>query len=249
MLNTSYYMGDINGGLQLPGRYYPGVGLIYRYNFNDRIALKANVLYGRIYAHDRDSKSEWQQNRNLHFRSDVFEISTQVEVNFLTYEIGDPRRPSTPYLFAGIGLFRFNPQANFNDRWVDLQPLGTEGQGIEGNEDRYILTQFCIPFGLGYKFNIYKGLAGAIEWGIRKTFTDYLDDVSGNYVESNLLEFENGPLSQILADRSLEPLGSDGTNDGYQRGESNRKDWYIFTGIMLTYKIGKPRVKCPTTYN
>lgn len=249
MLNTSYYMGDINSTFQFPGKFYPGAGLIYRYNFNDRVAFKANVLYGRIYAHDRDSDSDWQQNRNLSFRSDVFEISAQVEVNFLTYEIGDSRRPSSPYLFAGIGVFRFNPQAELNDKWVDLQPLGTEGQGIEGYEDRYVLTQFCIPFGVGYKFNIYKGLAGAIEWGIRKTFTDYLDDVSTAYVESDLLEFENGPLAQVMADRSLEPLAPDGTNTGYQRGYADNNDWYIFTGIMLTYKIGKPQVKCPTTYN
>ncbi len=249
MVSTSYYSGDINPGLNLPSKFYPGGGLVYRYNFNDRLAFKGNILYGQIYAHDKDSESEWQQNRNLHFRADLFELSAQIEVNFLTYEIGDDRRPSSPYLFLGFSIFRFNPKAEYNDRWVELQPLGTEGQGIDGFEDRYVLTQVSVPIGIGYKFNIIGSLGGAIEWGMRKTFTDYLDDVSGDYVDANTLEFENGPLSQILADRSFEPRSPDGTNNGVQRGETSRKDWYIFTGLMLTYKLGKPRVKCPSTYN
>ncbi len=251
MVNTSYYIGDLNPAFKFPSKYYPGGGLIYRYNFNDRLAFKANVMYGRIYAHDRDSDSDWQKNRNLHFRSDIFEISAQVEINFLTYEIGDPKRPSTPYLMTGISIFRFNPQAEFNDNWVDLQPLGTEGQGIDGYEDPYTLTQISVPFGIGFKFNIYRGLAGSVEWGMRRTFTDYLDDVSSVYVDPNTLRIENGLLAAELADRTLAPLNPDpdGPNTGYQRGETNREDWYVFAGFMLTYKIGKPRVKCPSTYN
>ena len=84
---------------------------------------------------------------------------------------------------------------------------------------------------------------------MRRTFTDYLDDVSGLYVDAGTLTEENGPLSQVMADRSLTPLGPDGTNTNIQRGENNREDWYIFTGVMLTYKIGKPRIKCPTAFN
>ena len=146
-------------------------------------------------------------------------------------------------------MFRFNPQAEYNDRWIDLQPLGTEGQGIKGYEDRYKLTQISIPFGIGYKFNIWRNFAGAVEWGMRRTFTDYLDDVSTVYVETNKLSSNNGPLSAALADRSLEPLGPDGTNTSMQRGETNREDWYIFTGFMLTFKIGQAKIKCPGARN
>lgn len=249
MVGTAYYIGDLNPRSPIPQNVNLAGGLIYRYNFTDRLAFKGNILYGRIGAEDADSDDPWQQNRNLSFRADIFEFSGQLEINFLTYEIGDERRPSTPYLFFGLSVFRFNPQAEYNDRWVDLQPLGTEGQSIEGFEDRYALTQVSMPVGIGYKFNIWRSLGGAVEWGIRRTFTDYLDDVSGNYVDNFLISEENGPLAAILADRSLAPLGPDGTNDGYQRGESNREDWYIFTGFMLTYKIGKPRIKCPGAFN
>jgi len=249
MIGTSYYVGDINPALSIPNRFNLGGGLIYRYNINDRIAFKANVLYGRVYAHDKDVNNNWQANRNLHFRSDIWEFGGQFEVNFLTYEIGDNRRPSSPYLFLGISIFRFNPQAEFNGRWVDLQPLGTEGQGIEGFDDRYSLTSVSIPMGIGFKFNIWKNLGGAVEWGIRRTFTDYLDDVSTTYVDADVLIEGNGPLSAELADRSLTPLGPDGTNAGYQRGETLTNDWYIMAGFMLMYKIGKPRIKCPGAFN
>ena len=69
------------------------------------------------------------------------------------------------------------------------------------------------------------------------------------FVNENILSNENGPLSAELADRSFEALGPDGTNTGMQRGESNRKDWYVFTGVMLTFKIGQPRIKCPGAFN
>lgn len=249
MLSTSYYIGDINQSSHIPTQFNPGGGLIYRYNFNDRVAFKGSVLYNRIYAHDEDSDDSWQENRNLHFQSDIFEVSAQFEINFLTYEIGDERRPSSPYLFAGLAIFRFNPKAEFNDRWIELQPLGTEGQGIEGYEGPYSLTQVAIPFGIGFKFNIFGNLGGAVEWGMRKTFTDYLDDVSTVYVENALLEEENGPLAAELADRSLFPTGPDNTNTDMQRGEISRKDWYVFTGFMLTYKLGQPRIKCPGAFN
>lgn len=249
MIGTAHYIGDINPRGPLPKNYHLGGGLVYRYNFTDRLAFKANILYGRVSANDADSDDPWQKNRNLSFRSDIFEVSTQLEINFLTYEIGDERRPSSPYIFFGLAIFRFNPQAEYNDRMVDLQPLGTEGQSIDGYSDPYALTQISVPVGIGYKFNIWRSLGGSIEWGIRRTFTDYLDDISGNYVDSNLLTEENGPLSALMADRSLVPLGPDGTNTNYQRGENNREDWYIFAGVMLTYKIGQPRIKCPGAFN
>lgn len=249
MVGTSYYAGDLNPDQPLPAQYNLGGGLIYRYNFNDRVAFKGSVLYNRIYAHDKDSDNEWQVNRNLHFRNDIFEFSGQIEINFLTYEIGDSRRPSSPYIFMGFAIFRHNPEAEFDDRWIDLQPLGTEGQTIEGFGDQYSLTQVSVPFGVGFKFNIWRNLAGSLEWGMRRTFTDYLDDVSTVYVDNALLIEENGPLSAAMADRSLQPTGPDGTNTGMQRGESNRNDWYVFTGFILSYKLGKPRVKCPTAFN
>lgn len=249
MVLQSQYIGDLNPRSHIPQRLDLGGGLIYRYNFTDRVAFKGSVLYGKIFASDENAESEWQQNRNLSFESSILEISGQMELNFFTYEIGDRRRPFSPYLFMGFSIFRFNPQAEFRGRLVDLQPLGTEGQGIPGYEDPYALTQVSIPMGIGFKFNIWRNFGGAFEWGIRRTFTDYLDDVSTVYVDPIFLEDQNGPLSAIMADRSLVPLGPEGNNAGMQRGETNRQDYYIMGGFMLTYKIGKARIKCPSALN
>ena len=72
----------------------------------------------------------------------------------------------------------------------------------------------------------------SIEYGIRKTFTDYIDDVSGNYLDSDVATGLNGPLSAQLSDRSL----SSGSKAGLNRGTSLSKDWYSFYGVMLTFK-------------
>ena len=87
-------------------------------------------------------------------------------------------------MFAGIGVYRYNPYAYSGGNKVFLQPLSTEGQNIIGYPDRkkYSLTQFAVPFGGGFKFAVSENLRVGIEMGIRKLFTDYLDDVSKGYM-------------------------------------------------------------------
>ena len=91
--------------------------------------------------------------------------------------------------------------------------------------------------GIGFKFNLRKRIAISIEYGIRKTFTDYLDDVSGNYLGNDVLTGFRGPLAAELADRS-----TDGATAGFNRGNPTNKDWYSFYGIMLTFKPFKPDI-------
>jgi hypothetical protein len=128
--------------------------------------------------------------------------------------------------------------AYYLGRWYALQPIGTEGQGTTfAGGKRYSLTQFCIPFGAGLKVNIAKRASLALEWGLRKTFTDYMDDVSGKYVDPFLLASERGPVAAALSDRSLVKEG--GNNTGRQRGNAYTKDWYSFAGIIFTFKLKK----------
>jgi hypothetical protein len=124
-----------------------------------------------------------------------------------------------------------NPTTNFDGNEIALQPLGTEGQGTRANNKLpYSLNQLTVPLGLGVKITLKKRLAISLEYGIRKTFTDYLDDVSGNYVSSEIIRNENGPLAATLANRSLN------TETAVNRGNPNNKDWYVFYGFMLTFK-------------
>lgn len=155
-------------------------------------------------------------------------------MNFLHFEPGDLETPFSPYIFAGGGFFRFNPQAEIDGQWYNLQRLGTEGQRSDLYPDRkpYSLSSNVILFGLGYKFNITRMFTGALEWGMRRTGTDYLDDVSTTYPDPSV--FDTNPIAMTLHDQSLENRGE---NAGFQRGNPNTNDWYSFVGIVLTFRI------------
>ncbi len=226
----SYYIGDLNSKKHV-AYSQPAVGLVYRYNLSTRHSIRATAFYGKIKAADADAENQAQQMRNLSFESPVLEIAVGYELDLFHYRITDMKYPISPYFFYQVAYTRINPQTNYQGNMVDLQPLGTEGQGTsQSSKSNYSLNQFTLPLGIGVKMNLRKGLAISLEYGIRKTFTDYLDDVSGNYVNRDVLRTENGPLAAELSNRSID--GSTGLN----RGNPVNKDWYAFYGVMLTFK-------------
>lgn len=243
-LGGSYYIGDLNPTRHFDQFTRPGGGIVCRYNFSQRLAARANFLLGKIEAHDEFSPSEYQQQRNLSFQSSITEFSAQLEFNFLNYEIGDDKSKFSPYIFGGVGAFVFDPQGQINDEWISLQQLSTEGQGLPRGPKPYKLTQFTLPFGVGVKINVAKNMSLGLEWGMRKTFTDYLDDVSTRYYDPKVLEQYKGPLAVIMADQSK---GTDVgvSNVGRQRGNPATKDWYSFAGAVLTIRLKGKREECP----
>ena len=236
----SYYLGDINSNHF--DYMLPSGGIVIRKNIDRRIVVKGELLLGYIRADDaRNTNDTVKLNRNLHFRSPIYELSGQVEFNFLPYETGNSLYPFTPFIFAGVSLFRFNPKAEANNgEWIALQPLGTEGQGTTSFQDRkkYALTQFSIPMGGGFKIAVNKTFNIILEYGIRKTFTDYLDDVSTSYIGGNLIDMS--PLGIEMSDKSLNGPQA----KGFQRGDSKDNDWYTFTGITLSFKILSEKERC-----
>ena len=236
----SYYLGDINS--KHFDYMMPSGGIVIRKNIDRRIVVKGELLLGYIRADDaRNTNDTVKLNRNLHFRSPIYELSGQVEFNFLPYETGNSLYPFTPFIFAGVSLFRFSPKAEANNgEWISLQPLGTEGQGTTSFQDRkkYALTQFSIPMGGGFKIAVNKTFNIILEYGIRKTFTDYLDDVSTSYIGGNLIDMS--PLGIEMSDKSLN--GPQAKN--FQRGDSKDNDWYTFTGITLSFKILSEKERC-----
>lgn len=226
----SYYIGDLN-----PNRHFvdskPGFGLIYRYNVSTRHSVRATAFYGNLRADDADASDAFQQNRNLSFKSSILELAIGYEIDLFKYRINDMKYPISPYFFYQFAVARINPTTEFEGNDVALRPLGTEGQGTSENEKNvYSLNQITIPLGIGLKVNLRKRVAISVEYGIRKTFTDYIDDVSGSYANADILRAENGPLSATLANRSLN--GETTIN----RGNPSTKDWYTFYGVMLTIK-------------
>lgn len=237
MLGGSYYLGDLN-----PMRHFAltqaAGGVHVRYNIDNRFAARGSILYGHVMGDDSRSDSYAHQQRNLSFKSNIFEFAGVMEFNFIEYKIGSEKHPFTPYAFLGAAVFKFQPQADLGGNWVNLQPLQTEAQKA------YKLTQFAIPFGVGVKVNLAKRLGLGIEWGMRKTFTDYIDDVSGRYADPASLKNQ---LAVVLADRSLIAEQSV-SNTGRQRGNSYNKDWYNFTGITLNFKLNMKNEPCYSQY-
>lgn len=243
MLGGTFYMGDLNPDIPFAMTQIGG-GVLYRRNFNPHLSLRGNALIGNVTASDAEIK--FDENRNLHFRSRIIEASVQGEVNFLPFMPGDLSTPSTPYFFAGVGVFNFNPQAEWDGQWYDLKPLGTEGQGSELYPDRkpYSLFSSSLLFGVGFKFNITPRFTGGFEWGMRRTGSDYLDDVSTTYPDAQV--FNENVTALNLYDRTLSNRGE---NQNFQRGNPNTNDWYSFAGIILTYRIkDRSRYACPA-YN
>lgn len=250
---VSYYLGDLNPSKHFLGSKIAG-GIIYRYNINPRFAFKINIYTGTIQADDAISKANVR--RNLSFKSNITDISTQLELNFLPYITGHEKYFISPYIFGGLSLFYFNPQAEYNKTWYHLKPLGTEGQGttLAGSKEPYSLSSISVPFGLGLKYSPahfkikflkpLKTLSIGLEWGIRKSFTDYIDDVSTSYVDPVVLAAEKTDMAAILADRTLYEPDEIHSSVGLQRGNSKTKDWYCFTGIFITYRI-RTKTHCP----
>lgn len=240
----SYYTGDLNPAGHFSRFTRPAAGLLYRMNLNTRLSAKAVVSYGLLEADDSYSKNESHRNRNLSFRSKMMEFAVEGEFNFLPFVTGSKKLAiTTPYVFAGVAVYHFNPTGFYEHRWYNLQPIGTEGQGSAFSSQKpYSLTQFSIPFGAGLKVNTARKVNINFEWGIRKTFTDYLDDVSGTYVDPGLLAAEKGAIAAALADKSFTQEG--GSNTGRQRGNSFTKDWYAFAGVIITFRMKNKESDC-----
>lgn len=234
MLGGSYYIGDLNKYNHFQNTHL-AAGLVYRYYINSRVELRGTLMYGKVSGDDALSKNPIQQQRNLSFESTIYEMSGGIEFNYFNYKLGDGKYFFSPYMFIDLALFRMNPKTEYNGELIELQPLGTEGQGTYlSDKDYYSLTQFAIPLGIGFKLNLGERAAISVEYGIRKTFTDYLDDVGGNYVDPNLLAAESGSIAARLSDRSISDFDAVGP-----RGNSATNDWYSMFGIMLTFPLGK----------
>lgn len=235
LLGQSYYLGDLNPTTQFPrGHTHISWGVILRQPINERWAFKAQYYSSKLSGSDASSKSSAAQNRNLSFETPLNEFSGQFEFNFSRYHSFIIRHHFSPYLFGGLGLGVINPRAEFNGNQYDLRELLTEGQ-----ERPYSKAQFIIPFGFGLKFKFSHRVMFALEYGIRKTFTDYIDDVSTAY-----------PDDPVILTTTAQALSNRNINDenrsiwGTQRGNPGKKDFYTHTSFTLTVRLGKQPNLC-----
>lgn len=237
-LGGSYYIGDLNPTGHFNSYTKPAGGIGLRHNYNTRFATRANMFFGGIRGDDSKSTSPYLKQRNLNFKSPITELSIMGEFNFFDYRMNDLHKFVSPYSFIGISLFHFRPKGLFTNTttneksWTELQPLKTEGQG-----KKYWLWQVSIPFGVGFKLNLSEKIDLALEWGMRKTFTDYLDDVSKTYPDPSI--FNKGAGAKASDPSNLI------NNTDRQRGNSKNKDWYSFAGVIIGFRFGHATTYCP----
>lgn len=201
--------------------------------------------------------------RNLNFRSRVFEASVAGEIIPYNFELGGGYQAYSvlsPYAFIGVGIFNFKPQGVGPDgQWIDLKPLATEGQGLVEGRVPYETTQLMVPLGFGVKWNYNDLWALSLEVNHRLTFTDYIDDVSTNYVDPQIFQDNFAPeqaaLSTYMARKSLihDPGEVNGvvSDPNAQRGDPKDNDSYYTISIRFSYYIdpqsvgGGRRYGCP----
>ncbi|NJN77965.1 MAG: porin family protein [Saprospiraceae bacterium] len=220
----------------------PALGIIGRYELKSWLTLRGSLMAGTISGSDLNSGDINRRKRNLSFRSPIYELSVMPEFNIYTFNLPS-KQTLTPYAFIGAGVFYYNPKALYEGEWVQLQPLGTEGQGLPGYESKYNLIDFSIPYGIGLKFAVSDKATIGLEFGTRYTFTDYLDDVSTVYPDNKILAATSGALAAALSDRTSEYTGiptQRAENAG--RGGAVYPDVYHFIGATVTINLFTPEV-------
>ncbi len=267
----------------------PGIGVTYGYRLHPMFAVRATLNYGRLKGDDitsdpNDSENLGRYLRNLSFRNDIKELSAGVNIYVLPdYNGPNFRHPFNFYVFVGAAIIHHEPKGKVPDvdyqlgdgsappsagEWVKLRPLGTEGQNldIDGVAEPYKSIEFAIPIMLGATMRLPGAFNASIEFGPRILFTDYIDDVSTNYIGLDLFD---DPLARVMSDRSAEAVGvwngdqrnispsslnfngqsyfSGGIRDAVDvqegRGNPDGNDLYFVTQIKVTYLLSKAKGK------
>lgn len=202
-----------------------------RYDLSEHITARSYITLTSLQADDKKGTATMQQ-RNLNFKTRL--LDWELTAQYSLFSLND--RWWTPYVFAGVGLYHFNPYtSDANGDKVFLKPLSTEGQGFTAGVKEYKLTQFSIPFGLGADYSLNEDMRIGIEFGYRKLFTDYLDDVSNVYVDQASLFNARGQTAVDLAWRGDEKTGLPYPAGGSTRGNPDNKDGFYY--VALTYTV------------
>jgi hypothetical protein len=258
----SNFLGDLGGTMGkgrpfLKDNNFPmtklTIGAFISYHPNEWIAARFAINKGNLEGDDaiingKGGYEEYRKIRNSNFRSkftEAFLIGELYPTIFTEYDPSDLFHKFRPYGVLGVGVFKYNPQGTdpLTGNWVDLKPLHTEGQGFPeyGDRPEYKLTQLNIPMGFGVKYYLSEKVNLSFEIIHRKTFTDYIDDVSKDYIDPALF-YQHLPLAQAqLAERMANKTGNSTTrvfNAGDKRGTPKNMDAYYTAGFKLGFRLG-----------
>ncbi len=268
-IGATNFLGDLGGANQIGTNGFkdlefsltkPGLSGNARYRKGRYWGYKGGFYWGQVWGYDYLTTERYRHNRNLHFKSNIFEFSVMGEFYFTKERPGHVYRykklkgwkhiDMQVYLMAGIGGFYYNPKGSYAGTWIPLQPLGTEGQGVKPGTKKYSRVSVCIPVGIGFKYALDRRWSIGLEIGMRKTFTDYIDDASTVYADPTEVAAANGNMAAaavFFANPSQGEITAanndnvDPTGVGQQRGDATDNDSYMFVHLTVNYKIGKFR--------
>lgn len=153
------YVGDV-GSTNYIKPNDAGIGLIYKWNYNPRIAFRGTLTYLPIKGDDAYASNKVRQARGFSFSNKINELAIGMEFNFFEYDLSSQNKTQTPYILVELAAFNYQRVNNIN------------GNGVASYTDK---SSLAIPFGIGYKSKIYGKLAMAIEARFRYTFQDDID--------------------------------------------------------------------------
>lgn len=285
-IGPSFFLGDLGGGTGTGKTFIKDLDIpmaklakgIY-FNFYPsewlglRIGLNKSHLEGSDDQVNLDGGREYSRwRRNQYFQSEIFEAYFGVEIypTVLIEKYDGLRGKIRPYGIAGVGGFHFNPKGYYypdpadekSKILVELKPLRLEGQGMAEYPDRkeYKLTEIEIPMGAGFKYYFKENIYIGMEILHRKTFTDYIDDVSTKYIDpinfQKYLDASDVPIAIQLYNR--EPFRNiSRPTIGRQRGDPKEMDSFFSTTIRMGWRINgnnspsaraRKQLKCPVFY-
>ena len=288
-VGPSFFLGDLGGNQGKGTRFIKDVNLdltkIMKGVFvavypNGWLGIRAAAQLGKLEGDDNIIETKgvdelWRKQRNLDFRSDIFEAYVAFEffpIMLLNGNNPDYKPRFRPYGVIGAGMLKFNPQGSLTDgngvkTWHYLKPLHIEGQGFDEYPDRkeYSLTQINIPMGVGFKYFLSERTNISLELLLRKSFTDYIDDVSTTYIDPNLydkyLPAADARIARQISDKMYGIVTPSVArySPGTQRGNAGQNDSYFTTFLKFGVRLGPiyedsrsrraaHNMRCPITF-
>ena len=288
-IGPSFFLGDLGGNAGKGKRFIKDVNLeftnIIKGGFisvypNKWLGFRFTAQTGHLKAQDNIINTKgvdelWRKQRNLDFKtvlSEAYIVAEFFPLMYLKRNDEDYAPRLRPYAVAGVGIFHFNPQgsltdANGNKTWYYLKPLRTEGEGMAEypNRKQYSLTQPNIPIGCGLKYFISDRINVSTELLLRKSFTDYIDDVSTEYIDPDLfdkyLSPENADIARKIDDKiyGIVTPGASRYEPGTQRGNPHQNDSYFTIFLKIGVRLGaiaensfpkkeKKQMRCPARF-
>jgi len=207
--------------------YRPAVGLFVRYNFTENLALRTDLRYATIFGDDAISN----RNRNFNFRTRLAEWTILGEWVPFSLNLGSGV-VAQPFGQIGGGLLYYTPQGLRNNDYIDLRPLGTEGQGLPAYSSSYSPFTYVLTGGGGLKIKVNDSWGFSLEGALRYAGSDYLDDISTTPVTYRDVLDGNGSLAAYFSRPDFD-LDGDNPDATYVRGGPASD--YIFMAVATFY--------------